>query len=97
MRPAHTNDRTMFGDRIDDRFIEWTVAHPEAVAAFVRVARANANRGKRVGAKAIVEALRIAEEPVEINNSYTARLARYVMREYPDMRGYFETRLLRSA
>ena len=97
MRPAHTNDRTLFGDHIDDRFIEWTVDHPEAVAAYVRIAKANANRGKRVGAKAIVESLRIAEDAIEINNSYTSRLARYVMREWPELDNYFTVRELRAA
>lgn len=94
---APINPKTLFGDRIDDRFIVWVVDHPESVAAFVRIARANANRGKRVGAKAIVEALRIAEDAVEINNSYTSRLARLVMRDYPDLSGYFNVRELRAA
>jgi hypothetical protein len=97
VRPAHTNPKTMFGDHIDDRFVEWLVDNPTAVSRFVSLARANANREKRVGAKAIVEALRIAEEPIEINNSYTARLARFVMREYPDLAGYFNVRELRAA
>lgn len=97
MKAQHFNDRTLFGDTLDFAFVEWVVDHPDIVGAFVKFTREKANRGERVGAKAVAERLRWESDLGSINNSYVSRLARYVMREYPDLAGYFNVRELRAA
>lgn len=92
-----TNPRTLFGDHIDAEFYEWVTDNPDIVSAFVRFTREKANRGEKVGAKAVAERLRWESDLGPINNSYVSRLARYVMRQYPDLAGYFQTRELRAA
>lgn len=86
----------MFGSKLDDDFLAFTMAHPEVVSAFVGLAREAMNRGEKYGAKALVEILRWQRRVGHINNNTVSRLARYAMEQHRELDGYFETRELRA-
>lgn len=89
-------------DSIADRFAVFHAEHPEVYVELVRLAREAKAAGVRVGMKALWERLRwsfTVDRPsgkFKLNNVYTARYARLIMENEPDLRGLFETRRLRS-
>lgn len=87
------------GDTLDDRFADFLASDDagQIINRFVQLAREQANRGRKVSAKAIAERMRWDDEHLSINNSLVSRLARYVMAGYPDLAGYFDVRELRAA
>lgn len=92
-----TSQQTLFGTKLDDDFLAFTVQHPEVISEFVRLAREARNRGDKFGAKALVEVMRWTRPDLTpVNNSAVSRLARYVMQHHGELDGYFDTRELRA-
>lgn len=92
--------------RAEERFQAFHRAHPEVYREFARRALALHARGWRhFGAKAIFEALRYdtalgagpEEAPYRLNNNLVSRYSRMLTDEHPELRGFFEQRVLRSA
>lgn len=92
--------------RAEERFQAFLRANPGVYDEFKRRALALHRRGWRhFGAKALIEAMRYdsainaatADEPWKLNNSHVSRLVRLLIEEHPELRGFFETRELRSA
>ena len=89
---------------IDERFEAFARSNPAIVNLFEELALQSVRRGRRrVGAKAIVEVIRwsydlVSDDPdgFKINNVFTSRLARIVAERNPELRGVFETRVLKS-
>lgn len=92
---------------LDERYALWrltdngtTIYH----AVLRRAERLARNGWRHYGIKAIAEAVRFAHdvrvgpdaEGFILNNSYCSRMAREMMDEHPRLRGFFETRRLRS-
>lgn len=91
--------------RAEERFQAFHRAHP-VYREFARRALALHARGWRhFGAKAIFEALRYdtalgagpEEAPYRLNNNLVSRYSRMLTDEHPELRGFFEQRVLRSA
>lgn len=91
---------------IDADFIQFHQTHPKVYAEFVRRAREIKARGlTHYSADVILAIVRWHTditgrdvEPFKINNNYSSRYARMLMREYPaEFAGFFSTRVLRSA
>jgi len=91
--------------RLDREFREFSTKHPEIEQELVKLARkAKAAGRKQFGMKALWEVMRWTfwlespdeEEPFKMGNNYTSRYARLLMDSYPDLRGFFKTRRLRS-
>lgn len=90
---------------ISERFWEFHRAHPAVYQHLRRFALEAKARGReRLGIKAIWERLRwyVAVEARDVdgfklNNNYTSRYARLLMRQERDLEGFFETRELRAA
>lgn len=92
-----TAQQMMFGSKLDDDFLAFTMAHPEVVSAFVGLAREAMNRGEKYGAKSLTEVLRWTRRDLTpINNSIVSRMARYVMARHPELDGFFDLRELRA-
>lgn len=91
---------------IQQRFERFNRAHPEVQEHLVRLCRRWRLAGRGTWSiKGAFEVLRWdrhlagLEDEIEVyrlNNSYTARYARLLMREHPELDGLFELRDLRS-
>lgn len=90
---------------IKEQFQEFHQANPHVAQALAEMAFALRNRGHdHFGMKALFEALRFqyalqTNDPnseFRLNNNYTALYARYLMKKYPELEGFFETRQRRS-
>lgn len=93
---AFAADRSM-----EDRFRTWCLENPHIVRRIAEMALDLRRAGRRhYGIKALFEvvryetALREADTRLKLNNDYTARLARKLMREHPELDGFFEIREL---
>lgn len=99
-------------DLLDDETIEakfqfFHQEHPEVYAKLRELALDLVRRGhrKHLGMKMLWETLRYFtilgaptdSEPFRLNNNYTARYARLLMDQEPELADVFETRVLRSA
>lgn len=89
---------------IQERYELWLAANPWILPALARLLDDwSAHGGRRVGVKAAVEWMRffyarqIQTSDFRINNSYTSRLARDLITEYPHLAAVIETRELRAA
>jgi len=91
----------LFGETHQQQFDSWvhTTQGGHAMNRFIRLAIGVQSRGKKVGAKAIVERLRWSYEVSKaygeeyaINNNYTAYMARFAMERSPGLRGFFNVR-----
>ncbi len=87
------------GGRDEAKFWEWFRANPRAFARIVEMAREAKRRGRSIGMRFIVEFLRWNSPDVEqtdesyrINDHVCPYVARYIEREFADLRGYFELR-----
>lgn len=96
--PVPMDDRDL-----DARFAAFHHAHPEVYDTLARLARqARAQGRERCGIKLLVEVARWEtflagrEDGYRLNNSLVSRYARRLMDREPDLRGFFETRELRS-
>ncbi len=90
------------------RFEEWLSSEDGREVEFQIVRRAKllqARGWRRYGMKALWESIRY-DRAVDIgpdadgwklNNDFTSRMARHVMRRHPELAGFFETREIRSA
>ena len=100
-----TNQMTMFvaEKTLEDRFNEWmnTYHGIKVFSLFVAHALEFQSRGRRMGAKAIVEHLRYyhsiehAGWEFKINNSYTSYMVREAVYRYPELAGYFKMKELK--
>jgi len=91
--------------RLDREFQEFSFNHPEVETELVKLARKAKAKGRAsFGMKALWEVMRWTfwmestddVEPFKLNNNYPSRYARKIMRDYPDLRGFFQTRRLTS-
>lgn len=89
--------------RLDARFAAFHEANPHVYTLLVRLARRAKRRGlRRCSVKTLFEVarwllqLRTKGDPFRLNNSFTSRYARLIEQREPDLRGFFETRSLRS-
>lgn len=87
---------------IEQRFRKWLAENPGIYDAVVRLAREVKAKGKsRCGMKALFERVRwdlwldARGDEFRMNNIYSSRLAREVMRREPDLTEFFETRELK--
>lgn len=97
----------LYGDRgtIRDRFRAFDRANPEVYRELVKLARTLKRRGyDRYSIKGLFEVVRFnrnvqtnGDGGFKINNDFSALYARKIMRECPDLDGFFETRERRSA
>ena len=92
-----------FDETIDDQFEDWLKENRRIVGFIKNKALAMRRSGRtHYGMKAIVEAVRydtdLREKDSEwkINNNYTSRLSRLLMRECPELEGFFQVRELKS-
>lgn len=92
------------GMSIQERYEIWRDANPWVVPALGRLLTDWSKQGqKRVGVKAAAEwlrleyAYRLRSQDFAVNNSYTSRLARDLIAEFPHLAGVIETRELRVA
>jgi hypothetical protein len=92
-------------DRNDDIQRRFEKFHRENPAVFAKLVDlsflAKANGHKHIGIKMLFERLRWyytvevkGSEPYQLNNSYTSRYARKIMKEVPALRGFFKLREL---
>lgn len=87
---------------IDERFERFHSANPAVFTLFLRFAREARAKGRKIGAKAIIERLRWevmieTDEDYRLNDHYTSRYARLAMELFPEeFRDFFETRTLRT-
>lgn len=89
---------------IVERFAVFHEANPHVAALLAEMALALKAQGRtRYGIKALIEALRFqynvqtTGDDFKINNDFTAHYARLLMREYPALAGFFETREIRAS
>ncbi len=86
---------------IQERFESWLIAHPLVLDEFVRIARTLKERGHdRYSADGVLHILRwegrvkrLDGEAFRCNNVFSSRLA---MVRFPDLNGFFETRILKA-
>lgn len=98
--PAYRREMT-----IAERFTAFHEANPHVAALLAEMALALKAQGRtRYGIKALIEALRFqynvqttGDEEFKLNNDFTAHYARLLMREYPALAGFFETREIRAS
>lgn len=91
-------------DSIDSRFRTFHRENPHVYQILVRLAREARTRGKtRLGVKALWERMRWDiwmqtedDDEFKLNNNFTSRYARLIVRQEPDIAGMFELRALRS-
>ncbi|MBL8605207.1 MAG: hypothetical protein JNK72_24970 [Myxococcales bacterium] len=92
-------------DDLDAAFARFDKQNPRVYAKLVEFARMAKGRGRKVGIKAIWERVRWYEaieversegDDYELNNNLTSRYARAIMEREADLRGFFETRVLRT-
>lgn len=80
----------------EDRWRAFLTAHPWFLPAVVQRARElKASGVKRWSTKAAFEMFRYRcrrDGQYGLNNNYTSICARQIMREFPDLKGFFETR-----
>jgi hypothetical protein len=96
---AEPDDRT-----IAARFAEFDAANPRVYTLFVRFAREVRRARPRYSADAILHRIRweialttVSDDGFKINNVYSSRYARKLMKEFPDeFGGFFQLRKLRS-
>lgn len=90
---------------IGQQFRRFHAEHPEVYEELVSLSRIAKMAGRQAGIKMVFEVLRwnrmIAGLPdpgedYKLNNNYHSRYARLIMRQEPDLKGFFETRRLRS-
>jgi hypothetical protein len=97
----------LFGKTLDQQFALWidSAQGRDVSARFIRIAMACRQRGVKVGAKAIWERLRWHYETrreagaggnYELNNNWTAYMARFAEAREPMLQGFFEFRKLVS-
>ena len=97
--PAYAPEAT-----IQDRYEAWRDANPWVLPALGRLLDDwSAHGNRRVGVKAAVEWARYfynratQGDPWQWNNTYSSRLARALIEEYPHLADVIETRELRAA
>lgn len=99
-------ERLPFESRVEREFNAW-IDTPDGlvvVAEAVRRARALKAKGfRRFSTAAIFDSIRydwsvglVGDGKYRLNNHYTSFLARLLMRNYPDLAGFFEIRRLRG-
>lgn len=93
-------------ESIQQRFERFDQAHPEIYTEFCVIAQDLFQRGRRhYGSKAILEVIRYhralqiqdEQEVFKINNNYSSRYARKLIKEDERFASFFELRELRSA
>jgi hypothetical protein len=89
---------------ITERFEAFHAANPHVAALLADMALALRHGGRtHYGIKALVEVLRFQYavqtrgDAFKINNDFTAHYARLLMREHPELEGFFETREIRAS
>jgi hypothetical protein len=89
---------------IQERYEQWRDANPWILPTLARLLDDwSAHGGRRVGVKAACEWLRffyarqIESSDFRMNNSYSSRLARDLIEQYPHLAAVIETRELRAA
>ena len=89
---------------IQERYEQWRDANPWVLPALGRLLDNWSQHGqKRVGVKAAAEwlrmeyAYRLRSQDFAVNNSYTSRLARDLIAQYPHLADVIEVRELRAA
>lgn len=96
---------TLFRDTIQERFVAFHHANPQVFRRLADHAFRLKRRGyERAGIGMLFEVLRWehmlnAKDPsseYQLNNNYRSRYARLLMDTYPELRGFFEVRDLRS-
>lgn len=100
-RPVSTS-----GDQtIEEQFKAFHEENPHVAEALAQMALRLKRRGREhFGMKALFETLRFeyalrTDDPnseFRLNNNYTALYARLLMRQYPELEGFFETRQRRA-
>lgn len=89
-------------ESLDDQFEAFHKRNPHILRMLHQLALAVHRRGKKIGMKALWEKLRYEyvvetdDDVYRLNNNYTSRYARLLMETYPELNGFFETRVLRS-
>lgn len=87
---------------LEASFNRFHAANPHVYEALKTVALWCVRNGRKMGIKAIYERVRweysisTSGSPYKLNNNYTAYYARKLMRDVPELAGYFETRRRRA-
>lgn len=85
---------------IDERFARFNADNPLILSELIELARDAKRRGfARYSVKALWEVLRFGCDPLtaeryRLSNDFTSRYARRVMRDAPDLEGFFELRAI---
>ncbi|HYK57484.1 MAG TPA: hypothetical protein VEV15_13540 [Flavisolibacter sp.] len=93
----------LFSNRIDQDFDSYDTRHPQVYKRFCELALGLIKKGhKHYSADALLHVIRyestVKKEPLElfkINNNFSSRYARKFLAEFPEHKGFFETRVLR--
>lgn len=90
-------------ETIGDRFTRFHADNPKVYEALVRLARIAKSKGhKTVGMKMLFEVVRwevyleTTDPNFKLNNVFTSRYARLIMKQEKDLADFFETRELKS-
>lgn len=92
---------------LQERFLEFHKKNPHVYRTIVKMARQAKQRGyQKIGMQMILEVMRwnrmmrtnttAQDGDFKLNNNYGARYARLVMEQEHDLKGIFETRLLKA-
>ena len=89
---------------IDERFWDFHEENPEVFAELCKLALRAKRRGlPHYSMKGLFELVRWhvamrtrGQEPFKLNNDFTSRYARLLMDAEPELKGFFETRRIRS-
>jgi len=86
-------------NRLERQFRDFHSRNPQVYQTLVRLCREARAKGHRhIGIKMLWEVLRwesmvkTSGKPWKLNNNYSSRYARLIMRQEPDLDGFFETR-----
>ena len=87
---------------LDEKFAAYHKQNPRVFLLFKLYARESKNTGKKLGAKAIFEKIRVEEKKLHtkdpdgwhLNNIFTSRYARMLVEKHPYFKGYFNFRKL---
>lgn len=102
--PGEVPDGPQAEKSLDEKFIDFLEECPDVYPMFVGLARRLKDAGhERGGAKQLVEVIRYNYATrgkdtagFKINNSFTSRLSRKMVEEFPEFADFFEFRTLRT-
>jgi hypothetical protein len=89
---------------MDEKFDEFDKANPQVYRELVALAKQAKEAGRsKIGIKMLFEVVRwnryiqTTDQDFKLNNNYHSRYARKIMHNEPELRGFFDTRELKTS